>query len=262
MIPERAPGATQLKVDLRDRVAIVAGAGRGIGAAAARTLATAGAAVVCGARSRDELDALVKEIEEMGGEATGVCVDIADPDSVEGLVQAAVDQYGRLDLAFNNAAAHAEGPLHELTIEDFDRVVGVNLRGTFICLKHEISAMLSSGGGAIVNTASVGGVIGEKFISPYIASKHGVVGLTKAAALDYADRGIRVNCLAPGATRTRMLLDWLSTDEMMEAIVGKTPIGRLADPQEIANVAVFLLSDAASFVTGATYLADGGLVVP
>ncbi|WP_413099929.1 SDR family NAD(P)-dependent oxidoreductase [Streptomyces sp. Inha503] len=262
MIPERAPGATQLKVDLRDRVAIVAGAGRGIGAAAARTLATAGASVVCGARSRDELDALVKEIEEMGGEATGICADIADPDSVESLVQAAVDQYGRLDLAFNNAAAHAEGPLHELTIEDFDRVVGVNLRGTFICLKHEISAMLSSGGGAIVNTASVGGVIGEKFISPYIASKHGVVGLTKAAALDYADRGIRVNCLAPGATRTRMLLDWLSTDEMMEAIVGKTPIGRLADPQEIANVAVFLLSDAASFVTGATYLADGGLVVP
>ncbi|MGW5689889.1 SDR family NAD(P)-dependent oxidoreductase [Streptomyces asiaticus] len=262
MNPELAPGVTQLKVDLRDHVALVAGAGRGIGAAAAQTLATAGAAVVCGARSQDELDALVKEIKTAGGEATGIRVDIADSDSVEALVQAAVDQYGRLDLAFNNAGAHAEGALHELTIEDFDRVVGVNLRGTFLCLKYEISAMLASGGGAIVNTASVGGVIGEKFISPYIASKHGIVGLTKAAALDYADRAIRVNCLAPGATRTRMLLDWLSNDEMMEAIVGKTPLGRLADPQEIANVAVFLLSDAASFVTGATYLADGGLVVP
>lgn len=250
-----------LNIDLHGRVAVVTGAGRGIGAATARTLAAAGAAVVCASRSEEELSAVVEDIRGAGGEALCVPTDVMDPAAVERLVKRAVAQYGKLDIALNNVGVSIGGALHEIKLDDFDRVVASNLRATFVCLKYEIAAMLNSGGGAIVNTASVHGVVAWSSFSPYIASKHGLIGLTKAAAIEYASRNIRVNCVAPGATRTAALHDALRTQEQLDWVVSKVPMGRLADPQEIANAAVYLLSDAASFITGATLMVDGGLIL-
>jgi NAD(P)-dependent dehydrogenase (short-subunit alcohol dehydrogenase family) len=235
---------------LQDKVAIITGASRGIGAAAARVFAAEDAKVVLAARSGAALEALVAEI---GERALAVETDVADEDSVKRLVEAAVGRFGRLDVAFNNAADHhGLTPLADVSVEDFDRTIAVSLRGVFLCLKYEIPAMLDTGGGAIVNMSSTAGVAaGNAGLSSYVAAKHGVVGLTKAAALDYADKGIRVNALMPGPIFTR--------PEMEAANVGQwVPIKRLGRPEEVAAAAAWLCSEESSYITGATLAIDGG----
>ena len=210
--------------------------------------------MVLAARNKDALEALAGEIRKAGGEAIPVATDVADGASVERLVATAVETYGRLDAAFNNAGeGHAPRPLAELSVDDFDHTIAVILRGVFLCMKYEIPAMLASGGGAIVNMASTAGLGGAPGMGSYVAAKHGVVGLTQTAAVDYAERGIRVNALAPGPIFTR--------PEMEAAQVGRwVPMQRMGRPDEVAAAAVWLCSDEASYITGVTLPIDGGKV--
>ena len=241
-----------------DRVVLVTGAATGIGRAAALAFAQHGDAVVIG-----DIDARAGEtvtaIEQAGGRALFVQTDVTVDAQVEHLVAAAVETFGGLHAAFNNAGLlPPTAPLAEMSELDWDRVIDVDLKGVFLCLKHEIAHMLGAGGGAIVNTASVAGVVADPGMAPYVAAKHGVVGLTKAAALDYARLGIRVNAVAPGLVETPMTERWLGDPEIFAALMANSPIGRPAAPEEIAGVVLFLCSDAASFATGQVYVIDGG----
>ena len=234
---------------LEGKVAIVTGASRGIGAAAARRFAAEGARVALAARSADEIQKLAVEL----GEAIAVETDVADEASVRRLVEATVKAFGRLDVAFNNAADHhGLTPLADVSAAEFDHTIAVSLRGVFLCMKYQIPAMLASGGGAIVNMSSTAGVAaGTAGLSSYVAAKHGVIGLTRAGALDYADKGIRVNALMPGPISTR--------PEMEAANVGQyMPMKRMGKPEEVAAAAVWLCSDESSFITGAALAIDGG----
>lgn len=242
---------------LEDKIAIVTGASRGIGAATARAFCAAGAAVVLAARSRPELDALAAELTADGGAALAVPTDVSDSTSVEALVERTLSTYGRLDAAFNNAGyGHEPVPLAELSIDEFDQVLAVNARGVFLAMKHEIAAMLASGGGAIVNMTSTAGVRGVQGIAAYVAGKHAIVGLTKTAALDYSHDGVRVNAVAPGPIDSHRLEHL--PDQIRDRIAAAVPLGRIGNPDEVAAAVTWLLSDQASFVTGATIAIDGG----
>lgn len=242
---------------LAGKVAIITGASRGIGAATARTFAVEGAAVVLAARDEQALVALAREISAAGGRALAVPTDVGDPASVANLIQRALDAYGRLDAAFNNAAGfHRPTPLADVAVEDYDRAVRVNLRGVFLCMKYEITAMLAGGGGAIVNMSSTAGLSGVRGMSSYAATKHGVIGLTKSAALDYAERGIRVNAVAPGPILTERLGSL--SDEVRAPVARAVPMRRIGQPGEVAAAVAWLCSDQASFITGATVTIDGG----
>ncbi|WP_101830017.1 SDR family NAD(P)-dependent oxidoreductase [Frankia canadensis] len=240
------------------RVALVTGAASGIGAACARLLASAGAQVVVTDRQPDGIKEVAAQIERGGGDAIAVEADVTDPDAMERAVQAAVGTFGKLDLAVNNAGVTAgREPVGTTPAEDWQRVLDVNLSGVFYSMRAEITAMLHGGtGGSIVNMASVLGMVGFAGSAPYVAAKHGVVGLTKTAALEYAARRIRVNAVAPGFVDTALIhVD--GRPQRGAALL--TPINRLGTVNEVAEVVVFLLSDRASLVTGSVYLADGGL---
>jgi NAD(P)-dependent dehydrogenase (short-subunit alcohol dehydrogenase family) len=243
--------------NLAGRVALITGASRGIGAATARAFAQAGAAVVLAARDEAALVAVAQEVQALGGEALAVPTDVGEPAAVERLVQRTLDAYGHLDAAFNNAGAtFRPTPLADLPIEEFDRVVQVNLRGVFLAMKYEVPAMLASGAGAIVNMSSTAGLRAVPGVAPYVASKHGVIGLTETAALDYAARNLRVNALAPGPIYTEHLER--AGEQAREYVAQTVPMRRLGQPEEVAATVVWLCSDQASFVTGATFTIDGG----
>jgi A-factor type gamma-butyrolactone 1'-reductase (1S-forming) len=254
-IASNDPSASFATRRLEGRVAVVTGASSGIGAATAHALARQGANVVLAARGRDRLESVAKEITAAGGNAIAQPTDTTNPDELARLVQRAQAEYGHLDYAVNNAGAPGRAPFLELTTEQFDNVIDVNLRGVMLAMQAEIPAMLANGGGAIVNTASVGGLVGVPNLSAYVASKHGVIGLTKSVALEYATQGIRINAVAPGGTDTAMLAS--GTQEQRKFLESLAPMSRLADPAEIATAIIFLLVDA-TYSTGITLAADGG----
>lgn len=242
---------------LEGKIAIITGASRGIGAQAARVFVREGATVVLAARSEGGLNRTVDEIQAGGGYALAVPTDVGDPTSVERLVNQTLQTYGHLDIAFNNAGeGHMPVPLADLAIDDFDRAVRVNLRGVFLAMKFEIPAMLATGGGAIVNMASTAGLNGVRGIAGYVAGKHGIIGLTKTAALDYAGQGIRVNVIAPGPVLTERIA--ALSEEARQPIKNAVPLGRIGLPEEIAWTAAWLCSEQASFITGAVLPVDGG----
>lgn len=250
---------------LDGRVAIVTGGNSGIGRATALALAQAGAKVVVAARREPEGAAVVTEIEAAGGRATFVRTDVAKETDVERMVETALQAYGRLDLAFNNAGADTMSGISkstavtELEEADWDRLINVNLKGVWLSMKHELRPMLEAGAGSIVNTSSIAGLVGLRNSSAYTASKHGVVGLTKAAALEVAGRGVRVNAVCPGTVETPMLERiFAAQPERRIAFAAAAPIGRIAAPREVADVVLFLCSDAASYLTGAAIPVAGG----
>jgi NAD(P)-dependent dehydrogenase (short-subunit alcohol dehydrogenase family) len=243
---------------LTDRVGIVTGASRGIGAATARAFAAAGAAVVLAARDQNRLEDLAAEISAAGGTALSVPTDVGDPADVERMVARTLDAFGRLDIAFNNAAGggHPPTPLPDVAVEDFDSALAINLRGTFLCMQHEIPAMLEAGAGAIVNMSSTAGLEGVGGLAAYVSSKHAIVGLTKVAALEYAARGIRVNAVAPGPILTEHLER--AGAAAQQGAAQAMPMKRIGTPEEVAAAVTWLCSDSASFITGASIPLDGG----
>ncbi|MHA6757920.1 SDR family NAD(P)-dependent oxidoreductase [Streptacidiphilus sp. PAMC 29251] len=245
---------------LSGRVAMITGASSGIGAAAARLFAAEGAALVLMARREDRLRAVADEIAAAGGQALAVPGDVASSADVEHAVRSAVGAYGRLDAAFNNAGwATAGTALHETADTVFDRTMEVNVKGVWNCLRHQIPVMLASGG-AIVNTSSVAGVRATGASAAYVAAKHAVIGLTKAAAADYGQHGIRVNALVVGSTRTEIMQEVLKeTPELEEIFLSHAIQKRMAAPTEVAQAAAWLCSDLSSFVTGTAMAVDGGV---
>ncbi|MBW4617297.1 MAG: SDR family oxidoreductase [Desmonostoc vinosum HA7617-LM4] len=245
---------------LQDKVALVTGGTSGIGRATAIAFGAAGAKVVFSGRRDTEGEKTAKLIRETGAECLYVHSDVSSEADIKALVQKTVATYGRLDCAFNNAGI--EGffkPLHEQSIEDFDNLMAINIRGLFLCMKYEIQHMLSQGSGAIVNNSSNSGLVGFPGNSLYTASKHAVMGLTRSAALDYAKQGIRINAVNPGSTTTEMLdrvfqKVGITADDFTAMI----PMSRIGQAEEIAQAVVFLCSDAASYITGQPLSIDGG----
>lgn len=243
--------------DYKGKVAIVTGGGSGIGEACALTLAGSGAKVVVADYDEDGGKRVTEKIVSDGGEATFVAVDVSKPEQNEAMVSTAVDTYGGLHVAVNNAGiGGAQAPAGEYPIESWQQVLDVNLSGVFYGMRYEIPAMLSSGGGAIVNMASILGSVAFASSVAYVAAKHGVVGLTKTAALEYSSQGIRVNSVGPAFINTPLLENNLD-QETLGALASMHPIGRLGEAQEVADLVAFLGSDAASFCTGGYYLVDG-----
>jgi NAD(P)-dependent dehydrogenase (short-subunit alcohol dehydrogenase family) len=249
--------------DLTGKVSLVTGAASGIGAASAAAFAAAGAAVAVCDRDLAGAEGTAKLIREGGGQAIAIGVDVTDLGQVRSMVDGVVAAFGRLDCAHNNAGI--TGP--PAVTADYDPtawelVLAVNLTGVFHCLRQELPAMLQTGGGAIVNTASFSGLVAVPRIPAYVASKHGVIGLTKAVAVEYGRRGVRVNAICPGSTRTPMVDEFSGGDpKVQDVMAGASPMRRLAEPEEIARTAVWLCSDEASFVNGHALAVDGGAVI-
>jgi NAD(P)-dependent dehydrogenase (short-subunit alcohol dehydrogenase family) len=245
-----------------NKVALVTGGNSGIGRAAAVAFAREGARVVVAARRAPEGEDTVRLITETGGQALFVQTDVSQGDAVEAMLRRTLDAYGRVDYAFNNAGIAVVAPFLELAEADFDRVIGINLKGVWLCMRAELRQMLTQGGGAIVNMSSGYGLVSSALgVSAYSASKHGIIGLTKAAALEYAKAGIRVNAVVPGWIRTPMVDAGLEHVPQLEArILDHEPVGRMGRPEEVAEAVVWLCSDAASFVTGHSMIIDGGLL--
>jgi NAD(P)-dependent dehydrogenase (short-subunit alcohol dehydrogenase family) len=262
-----AVGGKHMPGRVAGKVALVTGGASGIGRATALTFAREGAKLIIADMHEDGGQQTVHMITEQGGEATFVRTDVTQATAVEALISKAVETYGRLDCAYNNAGISGTGiaGTHRALTADYPderwhQVIAINLTGVWLCMKYEIVQMLTQGGGAIVNTASVAGLVGLPYASAYVASKHGVVGLTKTAALEYAQRGIRVNGVCPGYIATPMTAQGMSDPERMARMIASEPIGRMGQPEEVAEAVVWLCSDAASFVTGHMMTVDGGYV--
>lgn len=252
---------------LDGKVALITGGASGIGRATAFAFAREGAKLLIADMQEDGGHQTVHMIQENGGEATFVRTDVTQATAVEALISKAVETYGRLDCAYNNAGISGTGiaGTHRALTADYPderwhQVIAINLTGVWLCMKYEIVQMLQQGGGAIVNTASVAGLVGLPGNAAYVASKHGVVGLTKTAALEYAQQGIRVNCVCPGYIATPMTAQGMQDPERMARMMASEPVGRMGQPEEVAEAVVWLCSDAASFVTGHTMTVDGGYV--
>ncbi|MEU6709635.1 SDR family NAD(P)-dependent oxidoreductase [Streptomyces wuyuanensis] len=246
---------------LSGKTILVTGAASGIGAAAARTFSQHGAALVLVDINAEDGERVAKDVQAAGGPALFMPADVRSSEAMAQAVATAVDSFGRLDCAFNNAGVDGNlAPLHESTEDNWRHVLGVNLTGVWNCMRAEICQMLTQGGGSIVNTASVAAVVGFPYpVSAYTAAKHGVVGLTRQAALEYAAQSIRVNALCPGLVRTPLLEEAMRAQQIPEEHLAATiPMARLADVQEIAQTAAWLCSDASSYVTGQALAADGG----
>lgn len=247
---------------LKGKVILVTGAAGGIGYQASRVLSAHGARLVITDVNREGGEALLADLEATGGEAIFQPADLASEAEIEALVASAVAHFGCLDGAFNNAGVEQKNkPLDELTLEEWDRAIRIDLTAVFLCIKYQVKAMLQTGGGAIVNTASSLGQVAIPCASEYIAAKHGVVGLTRAAGADYGARGIRVNAVLPGIIKTPLierLLAEPSFAAMKDKLLARHPIGRFGEPSEIGEAVAWLLSDAASFMNGAAVACDGG----
>ncbi|MDR3422169.1 MAG: glucose 1-dehydrogenase [Xanthobacteraceae bacterium] len=243
-----------------DRNVLITGAGSGIGRATALLFAQEGARLVVVDQNEADAQKTAALIRDAGGEAFAIGADVSRDADCRAMVERAVAAYGRLHVAFNNAGIGASGfALADEEEVTWDRLIDVNLKGVFLSMKHEIVAMLAAGGGVIVNTASAAGLVGERGIGIYTASKHGVVGLTKTTALDYIGQNIRINAVCPGATRTPMLAAWFQDPKVESFIMSRHPIGRIGEPEEIGRAVLFLASDDASFIVGQALAVDGGL---
>ncbi len=242
------------------KVAVVTGGAFGIGRAAAIAFAKKGAKVIVADWVEDY--ETVETIKSFGGEAEFVKCDVSKYADVKRLMETAVSTYGRIDFAFNNAGVEGiSAPTHECTEENWDRTIDVDLKGVWLCLKYEIQQMLKQKKGAIVNNASVAGLVGFMNIPAYVASKHGIIGLTKNAALEYAKQGIRVNAVCPGVIKTPMIDRFTGKNKEVEKqFESQEPIGRLGEPEEVADTVIWLCSDEASFVTGNSMSVDGGWI--
>ena len=250
-------------LDYTGKVALVTGAASGMGLATAQAVAEAGAAVVLADFREDAVNVEVQKLVAAGHKVIAVRCDVSDDSQVAAMVDRAVSEFGRLDAAFNNAGVMARiAPTADSTREEWDRVIGINLRGVWSCMKYELQHMERQGSGAIVNNASVGALTGNPGIGSYIASKHGVVGLTRTAALEYVKRGIRVNAVNPGLIDTQIARDVVSGDEKAYGEIAKNvPIGRAGRPEEIASAVLWLCSPGASYVVGQALTGDGGMTV-
>ena len=248
---------------LENKVALVTGGTSGIGRATAIALAATGAKVVFSGRRKEEGEKTAALIRDAGAECLFVRSDVSNESDVKALVQKTIEAYGQLDCAFNNAGIDPPSKsLHEQSIEDFDKLMSINVRGLFLSMKYELQQMVSQGSGVIVNNSSIGGLIGFPGLSPYIASKHAVMGLTRSASLDYAKQGIRINAVNPGIIATDMidrLVD--ETGGTSDDLISSIPMGRMGQAEEIAQAVIFLCSDAASYITGQPLVIDGGLTV-
>ena len=249
--------------EFEGKVALVTGGSYGIGRAAAIGFAQRGAKVVIADIDVKNGEETIRRIKEVGGEAIFVRTDVSQAKEVEALINKTVETYGGLDCAFNNAGIHGEFiSLVDFSEDDWNHIIDVNLKSVWLCMKYEIPQMLMQGGGAIVNTSSAAGLIGAPSNPAYPASKHGVVGITKSTALEYARTGIRVNCICPGPIRTGMHESLVATSpDIVEAMGNKVPMGRIGEPEEVVGAVMWLCSEAASFVTGHALPVDGGIVV-
>ena len=246
---------------LEGKVAIVTAGGAGIGAATARRFAKEGAAVVIADLSGTRAQEVTGEIKSAGGRAACIKMDAADPEAVQATIKLALDSFGCLDVMFNNAGMAEVALLHDTTLESWNRVLAVTLTSTFLGIKYAVPIMRRQGGGAIVNTASISGTRGDYGMASYNAAKAGVINLTRAAALENAKHKIRVNCVCPGGINTRVaqILGKDRADEFRRTMGAIHPVGRMGEPEEIANTVTFLASDEASFITGAKIVVDGGV---
>ena len=241
-----------------DKVVLITGAASGIGRAAALAFAAEGAQVAILDRSADALKAVQALVEQAGGEVLGIPCDVSSPEQVEAAVKQVIGRFGRLDVAFNNAGVENKAaPVHEIDLAEWDRILNINLRGTFVCMKHELAQMVKQGGGVVVNTSSGAGIRGVAGGAAYAASKHAIIGLTRSAALDYAKQKIRVNAVLPGNIETPMM-DRFTGGDIQKAI-DLEPVGRLGKPEEIGHAVAFLASPLSDYTTGTLLRVDGGM---